>query len=222
MGIPNLPTVPNNPTTHQLAEIVADLSQQLTYLLSGFLSSDNAREFGGWAVGKTELQSKDKTVGMSTDKTGVDPIRFWAGDVKDGSPNFIVTDSGKVVLKSDSGYPRIELNTDTGEISAYVSAGNGIKIVKTMFSGNPAITFISGGSPTGYIQEQSSEIVFTTMTGIKDINISSGVDLVLAADDEVKLYGNNLVVNGYVGYSGSFSTGTQTILVQNGIIYGVV
>lgn len=98
MTLPNLPEVPQKATLEQLTQIVAELSQQLTYLLSGFLGSQNILEAGGWRVGPTELQSKDKTVGMSTDKTGVDPVRFWAGDVKTGSPKFKVTESGETTL----------------------------------------------------------------------------------------------------------------------------
>lgn len=98
MTLPNLPDVPQKATLEQLNQIVAELSQQLTYLLSGFLGSQNILEAGGWRVGPTELQSKDKTVGMSTDKTGVDPVRFWAGDVKTGSPKFVVRESGETSL----------------------------------------------------------------------------------------------------------------------------
>lgn len=58
MTLPNLPEVPPNPSVQQLAQIVAELSQQLTYLLSGFLSSDNAREFGGWQVSQSKLETK--------------------------------------------------------------------------------------------------------------------------------------------------------------------
>lgn len=94
MGIPNIPEVPPNPTTEQLAQIVAQGFQEIFYQLSGFLNSQNAKEFGGWLVGSTELQSRDKRVGMSTEKTGIDDIRFWAGDLKDGSPKFKVTESG--------------------------------------------------------------------------------------------------------------------------------
>lgn len=57
MTLPNLPEVPPNPSTQQLAQIVGSLVQELTYLLSGFLSSNNAREFGSWQVSNNELQS---------------------------------------------------------------------------------------------------------------------------------------------------------------------
>ena len=100
MGIPNIPEVPPNPSTEQLAQIVAQGFQEIFYLLSGFLSSSNAREFGGWQIGPTEMQSKDKMVGMSTEKTGTDDIRFWAGDLKEASPSFKVTESGIASLVS--------------------------------------------------------------------------------------------------------------------------
>lgn len=58
MGIPNLPEIPPNPSTQQLAQIVGALTQELTYLLSGFLSSSNAREFGGWQVSQSKLETK--------------------------------------------------------------------------------------------------------------------------------------------------------------------
>lgn len=153
MTLPNLPDVPHNPTLEQLTQIVAEMSQQLTYLLSGFLSSDNAKQFGGWQVGQTELQSKDKTVGMSTNKTGVDPIRFFAGDLITGSPAFKVTESGKLYATNGEFTGTITGSTITGGTIRTSASGARIELsgdsLKTYNSGNNLNGFAWGNAVTG-------------------------------------------------------------------------
>lgn len=84
-------------TLEDLIEVVAKMQKSLDYLMQGGLDSKNMREVGGWLIGNTELQSRDKTVGMSTESTGADNIRFWAGDLKTGSPKFTVKESGTML-----------------------------------------------------------------------------------------------------------------------------
>lgn len=150
MTLPNLPEVPPNPSTQQLAQVVGALVQELSYLLSGFLSSENAREFGGWIVGKTELQSKDKMVGMSTEITGADDIRFWAGDLKTGAPNFAVTESGNITLKTDVGYPRIEFNSLNNLLAAYSDADTYIAILPNYSGSVPALVLVDAATTKAF------------------------------------------------------------------------
>jgi hypothetical protein len=158
---------------------------ELDYLLGGFLDSKNAREFGGWLVGQTELQSKDKKVGMSTNKNGADPVRFWAGDFITGSPNFKVTAAGILtavgaLLMSALGYPRVEINSASKLIAAYQSATQFIQILADM-AGQPEIYFQNGSSVSGSIATTPSAINFSTPAGKGDISISSGQALNLFA-----------------------------------------
>lgn len=144
MTLPNLPEVPQKATLEQLTQIVAEMSQQLTYLLSGFLGSQNAREFGGWQIGPTEMQSKDKTVGMSTEQTVLDDIRFWAGDVKTGSPKFVVRESGETSLTEaiiSSAETGDKVVIDSTGLHTYMSGVERITIGTAPVEGVKAITF---------------------------------------------------------------------------------
>lgn len=79
----------------QLQDAMIKMQRDLTYLL-GNLDYENMFAVGGWRVHPDRLQSKDGDVGMSTEDTGADDIRFWAGDVITGEPAFYVTKSGKL------------------------------------------------------------------------------------------------------------------------------
>lgn len=179
MSIPNIPEIPPNPTTQQLAEIVAQGFQEIFYQLSGFINSQNIKEAGGWLVGPTELQSKDKTVGMSTKKTGADDIRFFAGDVITGSPKFKVTEAGiasmvAAFIQSSTGYPRVTFNSSSNVFSVEQSATSSINFNPTYLGTTPAINFHSG-SIDGYIGYFSSlgKFVITSPNGV-EVEISNG------------------------------------------------
>ncbi|KRE33296.1 hypothetical protein [Paenibacillus sp. Soil724D2] len=189
MTIPNLPEIPPNPSTQQLAQVVGALVQELSYLLSGFLSSDNAREFGGWIVGKTELQSKDKKVGMSTEKTVADDIRFWAGDFKTGAPNFAVTEAGKVTLKSETGYPRIEFNSANNLFAAYADADTYISLLPNYSGSVPTLVLVDANTTKAFLNRAA---VGGTTLGTFD-----GEPLNLQSSGSFKVDGNS-------GVSGTF------------------
>jgi hypothetical protein len=125
---------------------------------NGHINSKNVFEVGGWRVNNTQLVSKDGDVGMSTEDTGSDDIRFWAGDAKDGSPNFKVTKAG--ILTAVDGVFEGEITAESGEIG-------GFTITET------ALTAISGGT----IQNKSAAAnkVYLNDTGFH-ANDSSGVE----------------------------------------------
>lgn len=200
MGIPNLPEIPPNPSTQQLAQIVGALTQELTYLLSGFLSSDNAREFGGYIVGKTELQSKDKKVGISSNKNGADPIRFWAGDTIAGSPPFYVTESGK--MYATDGY-------FTGIITGSTITGG---TVRSGADGSDRIELSSGKfrgiTSSGTITGLYFDIGTYAGTGIADIFFYHNGTKLLQMYDEITNYRISGIAGGWMNL-GSASTTTN-------------
>jgi hypothetical protein len=126
--------------------------------MNGYINSKNVFEVGGWRVNNTQLVSKDGDVGMSTEDTGADDIRLWAGDAKDGSPKFKVTKSG--ILTAVDGVFEGEITAESGEIG-------GFTITET------ALTAISGGT----IQNKSAAAnkVYLNDTGFH-ANDSSGVE----------------------------------------------
>lgn len=179
MSTQDFGTIEKNASLSQVIEAVADLQDNLNFLLNGFLSSDNAREFGGWRIGKTELQSSDKKVGMSTSAVGVDPIRFWAGDVVTGSPSFSVSQSGK--MKATNGQ-------FTGTITGSVITGGTVQSGTTgtdriELSGGKFRGITAAGSVTGLY----FDIGAVAGTGIADIFLyHNGTKLLEFYDDITK------------------------------------
>lgn len=80
----------------ELTDAVIGLNRTLEFQMAN-LDSDNVREIGGWRVGPTQLTSKDLDVGLSTDDSQEENIRFWAGSVTAGDAPFRVYDSGRFV-----------------------------------------------------------------------------------------------------------------------------
>lgn len=146
MSIPNVPDVPNDATLDQLRQVVAQGFQEIFYQLSGFLNSKNVLEVGGWKVGDTELQAKTKTVGMSTAITGADDIRFWAGDVKTGSPPFYVTESGKMYATDGNFTGTITGSTITGGTIQTGTTGSS----RIVISNNSLKTYNSSNQFNGF------------------------------------------------------------------------
>lgn len=83
----------------ELTDAVIGLNRTLEFQMAN-LDSDNVREIGGWRVGPTQLTSKDLDVGLSTDDSQLENIRFWAGSATNDSAPFRVYDSGRVVASN--------------------------------------------------------------------------------------------------------------------------
>jgi len=121
------------------------LERKLDYIINGgVLDSQNMFEVGGWRVTADELASKDGDVGMSTEDTPADDVRFWAGGTDKNNAPWRVYESGKglatglKIQSSASGYPRFEIDPDTQEMTFYASADNYIKIGAALSpTGNP-------------------------------------------------------------------------------------
>ncbi len=126
--------------------------------MNGYINSKNVLEVGGWLVNNTQLASKDNDVGMSTEDTGADDVRFWAGDAKDGSPKFKVTKSG--ILTAVDGNFEGEVTAESGQIG-------GFTITAT------ELTAIAGGTIQN--KSASSNKVYLNDTGFH-ANDSSGVE----------------------------------------------
>ena len=115
--IPQMNT--QNASLEELRTYVGQLQNHLTkqqrdlkYLL-GTLDYENIFAVGGWRVTPDQLASKDEDVGMSTEDTAADDIRFWAGDVKTGTPLFYVTKSGKMFALDGTFIGTITANAGT-------------------------------------------------------------------------------------------------------------
>ncbi|MEC0231183.1 hypothetical protein [Paenibacillus alba] len=186
-------------TFEDLLEAFAKVQKMLDYLMQGGLDSKNAREFGGWLVGLTELQARDKTVGMSTESTPADDIRFWAGDLKKGAPNFKVTESGiltavAAVIMSAAGYPKVTLNQNSNLLQAFSDALNHVDFTPNAGTA-PGLSWYVDGVLKAYFQTTTGGPLLTSFG-------SAGITLQPAEDLNLLITGGNIKVNGTPAFSG--------------------
>jgi hypothetical protein len=184
MGTINLPPVePQGSRSIEqyvkyLADIVAMQQEEIQNLLEGRLSTVNIREIAGWLVSQLQLMSKDGDVGFSTEDTGGDDIRIWAGDAKEGSPNFVVTKSGimkaiSAFLMSAAGYPRVELNSLDNLLRAMKEPDNYIAIIPNAVD-NPAIEFSNGAAYALFGLATLNRLLLTVLSGDLQMSTNNG------------------------------------------------
>lgn len=230
----------------ELCEEVAKLQKTVRYLLGGHLDTENIFEVAGWQVTPTELVSKDGDVGMSTDDTGPDPVRFFAGP--DGSLwYFYVTKSGSLVaqkatikghIDAESGtiggwtiegntltsnptnYPRIVFDPTNNEVAYYGSATEYLKINFT--TGIPRLIFSDQLANTAIFRMASGNLIFESSLNIH-LNPQAG-------------FGGDVLINGvgilnalngkadkFTGITGALNLSDQggnpvTLIFNNGVL----
>lgn len=162
MTIWNPPVVSKDMDTKQLANLVAELIDDVSFIMNGNIDSRNTREIGGYMVGLHELMSKNGEVGLSSIETSADDIRIWAGSSIPEAAPFRVYESGRmeatngyftgdivgstitggVIQTSIPGfYPRIELSSDNVLMTAQSSPMQTIIISASYMGGSPALFF---------------------------------------------------------------------------------
>lgn len=132
------------------------------------------------------------------------------------------------VVRSSTGYPRVELNSNTNLIAAYQTANESIQINPNSFSGDPEINFFHGGGTSkGIFKYLSPDVVLVTPVGSTGISISSGNNLNLSSNNTMVLNCNALTMNGTAGVTATIPyvknlSGTTPIfgnlVFRNGIL----
>lgn len=184
-----LPNVNSNMAVPDLIEVVAKLIKEVQFLTDGNISSTNAREFGGYQVGLTSLTSKNGVVGISSEITAADDIRFWAGDLLSGSPIFRVYESGKLVASNVDVTGKITASSGTigGWLigSTYLTDAAGSVGMSSLVTGGDDIRFWAGnvtaGSAPYYVTESGllhgSKIDLSSGTGAKKVTLLTSDEL---------------------------------------------
>ncbi|OMF48586.1 hypothetical protein [Paenibacillus peoriae] len=156
MGMFQAPQVVAQTTHDQLLDLFARVVKELEFIVNGAIDSKNVREIGGYNVNKTELQSKDGAVGLSSARTDEDDLRIWAGDPDRAKAAFKVFESGLVTLtkfllsSTDGSYPRLEMGSNGNLFAAYYNEGSYISIQPDYAQG-PSLNFTSNGTVQGRI-----------------------------------------------------------------------
>lgn len=134
MAMFQAPQVVKQTDHDQLVDLFARVMKDIEFIVNGAIDSKNVREIGGYNVNKTELQSKDGAVGLSSARTDEDDLRVWAGDPDRAKAAFKVFESGLVTLtkfllsSTDGTYPKLEMGSEENLFAAYYDEGSYISI----------------------------------------------------------------------------------------------
>lgn len=191
MPIPQLPG--SLTSVEDLKNYIIRLERELSFLMENGLDSTNIFEAGGWRIKNDMLVSKDGDVGMSTQDTAADDVRFFAG------PNgavwfYYVTKTGKLyatdafitgriegsviigseIKTSETAYPRIELSSSENFFKALGSADKSIEI-SVSTTGTPGMFFNDlGGSALLDISSGFFDILSTIAMALSAPTVSAG------------------------------------------------
>jgi hypothetical protein len=197
----------------QLQDHLIRQQRDMNYLFQ-HLDTENIMEVGGWRVTPDQLASKDGDVGMSTEDTGADDIRFWAGGVNKETALYKVRKSGKTTISSSAGYPRIELSADNSLLAAFSNAGNYVTLIPDE-NGAPALGIFEGGLVKALLKILDGSVTLISVAG-QDMDIAAGGNLRLSASGS-----GRVSIAG--GASGSFTTANgKTVTVSNGVVTAIV
>lgn len=227
MPVPTITGLPPNPTPEDMQRKINTLVQDLREL---FLTLDSLNVVSLTADNIDAGTLNAAIVTVKAALTGLAYIQLSSAGmvINDGTKNVFTADTNglltiiSALIQSATGYPRVELNSTANLIGAYQDANNAVRVVTSYSSGKPAVTFYSGGSVVGYLQDLSPILAFLTITGQRDLQIGSGKTLYLTANNGIEMQGTSLKMNNQTGYNGSFVAGTKTVTVVNGIITSVV
>lgn len=190
----------------QLRDEVARMQKTMNHLLR-HLSSKNVKEIGGYFVTPTDIVSKDGDVGISSEDTGLDDVRFFAGSVNKETAPFKVRQSGKMeatgaVIQSKSGYPKVVLDPDGNLIGAYRDANNFVEMVPEI-DGAPSFVFTNSGVEKGAVFGGNAGFFILAVDG--NLSLTAWNDVIIeSAVGTVKFEGWNKV----------YSTGNGRTLQQ--------
>lgn len=239
MPIVEFPVPSGSASIEELRQIVAIIAENAGYVLTGQLDTKNAREFSGWRIKPNVLVSKDNDVGMSTDDTGTDPVRFFAG------PNgdvwfFYVTKSGKLyatdafitgriegsviigseIKTSETTYPRVELSS-VGNIFKALKSATDSMVINPDFSGSPTIIW-DNGTVTGSAGNFGAYYLLQCTQGKmrirsnSDIEISAGAHVIL--DSWANIYSDGESETLQDALDGVTTTGGGSTIVTDNLI----
>ncbi len=188
----------------EVIDRLAKLEKTLEYLFGG-LDTKNIREISGWLVNPNELVSRDRDVGMSTEDTAGDDVRFFAGAPggdKEDAP-WRVTKSGimnavgailqSALIESASGYPKIVIDPEENLLKIMTSADKYIEFVPfSNTTSTPVINVVDLDLNLAAVMHLTSTGFSILGAGVTDINMNSAAGSVkFSSWSNVKNAGTN-------------------------------
>lgn len=143
-------------SSEEVADALIALNRSLEYQMDGNLDSGNVREIGGWTVGITEIASRDLDVGMSTDDSVANPVRFWAGSAdKNNAPWRVYADGSIVLTKGTISWDAVPPPTSADVGALPVNSPMLTHITSTgVYTGTVTANQINAGELNGIIYNQ--------------------------------------------------------------------
>ncbi|WP_127532733.1 hypothetical protein [Paenibacillus kobensis] len=139
----------------ELADMVVSLQKTVEHL-SRNINSKNITEIGRWIVDNDRLTSMDGDVGMSGAYSGLDDVRFWAGDTTPEIAPWRVHNSGKgvatgwTIQSREGSYPRVMIDPENDLFGAYQSPSQYITMGAMSYDLSetltPYLAFVDGSS----------------------------------------------------------------------------
>lgn len=212
--IPKLGGLSYGASNDEIIDYIARLEKTIQWMMTGNLSSKNVREIGGWLVSQTELKSRDGTVGFSSANDAADPVRIWAGSTNKDAAPWRVYASGKGVLtgaliRSQNGYPYVEIDPEANLFGAFLSAGYSIRIEPFFGTTSlPSVSFYSGGANIGYLFSDSTAIY---LLSLEDLALASPFTITLSGSP-IRLNGSTRVLGWDALYSEADAQTLQDVL----------
>lgn len=238
-------TMSENGTKEDLAE----LYKLLTFLLNGKLDSVNIRQLTADKITTGTLDAGVVTIRADLDGGAYIQIDSVNGLViNDGTKDTFHADINGLVtmigalIQSDTGYPRIEINSGANLIGAYKDALHSLNILNLAGPDVPAIRFwdqLAGKLAYLYFDVT---VLGLLMLAQSDINITSDGANVTISGVNINLNGTSSVnsngvpinstltslqtqingkANSFSGYTGNVTAGTSTLHFTNGILTSV-
>lgn len=186
----------------EVSEAFALLQKQFRFLQNKGIDSENAREIGGWLIDEESLSSTDGDVGMSTEDTTADDVRFFAGGVDKNTAPWRVSKSGKMVAtgaliqSKDGTYPQVKMDPSGDLFGAYKDASNYIEI-DADYLGSPVINIYQNGTLRGQIASATLNMLIAATTDLRlessagDVTVAPGIGKYLRVGTFARIFGTS-------------------------------
>ncbi|UKS25021.1 hypothetical protein LOZ80_25935 [Paenibacillus sp. HWE-109] len=232
----NLPTIPADISFEDFVNLVARVLKELQWFTEGNIDNINVRNLkaekintGTLNANLVKISAANGSKSFTLDTNGIVANNGTADTLKFDLATGLLT-IVSALIQSATGFPKVEINNSTNLLGIYQTISESIRVDPAGTSGNPVLSFFSGGQRKGFMQYLSPDILLATLVGGASITLSSGATLNLGATNLINMSCSNIRINNQNAYNNSFSyvknvaAGVPTfgtITVTNGIITNV-
>lgn len=220
---------------------LAILQKQLRYVINGNVDFENvrARSIKAENIEVGTLTADEIAANTITaDKMSVTELSAITANMGTITAGLLIAVNiiGSYIATANGTFPRCEMSATDNLFAAYSEENVGIRIIPFFTNDKPALVFQDGDTSLGVLTAPDE----LQLTAYNALRLRSGNGPVILSTESLdgiqfdswgelrnQATGHNLQqdlnakANSFSGYSGSFSTGTNTVNVSNGIITSV-